>query len=317
MTVAGYRWLIAEGFAPERVVIAGDSAGGGLTMATLLKALRRRRGDARRRGADLADVGSRGDGRIDDVVLFYATDDSPARWRWRSSSCSSATATAIDPYAAPLHGDLAGLPPLLIQVGDAEVLLDDAVRLADNAFAEAGVDVTLEVWPEMIHVFQGVCRLRARGRRGDHAHRRLLPSQARPRLSANIGRVSPGRHRTPRRDRRCRARAERATARDPPTRRRLPSSRAPNSPPPTMSTTRRGATIAYERAQAIALAATSDDRCRSAVEPVRYAARRRVAGVHLSAATRSDVSASRRCPRPEPDRCAPQISPARGFRSEA
>ena len=59
-----------------------------------------------------------------------------------------------DPYAAPLHGDLTGLPPLLIQVGDAEVLLDDAVRLADAARA-AGVDVTLEVWPEMVHVFQG------------------------------------------------------------------------------------------------------------------------------------------------------------------
>ena len=54
-----------------------------------------------------------------------------------------------------MHGDLAGLPPLLIQVGDAEVLLDDAVRLADWPAGEAGVDVSLEVWPEMIHVFQG------------------------------------------------------------------------------------------------------------------------------------------------------------------
>ena len=57
---------------PEHVVIAGDSAGGGLTMATLLKARGRRRGDAGRRGADLADVGPRGDGRIDDVVLLDA-----------------------------------------------------------------------------------------------------------------------------------------------------------------------------------------------------------------------------------------------------
>lgn len=52
-----------------------------------------------------------------------------------------------------MHGDLTGLPPLLIQVGDAEVLLDDSIRLADKARA-AGVDVTLEVWPEMVHVFQ-------------------------------------------------------------------------------------------------------------------------------------------------------------------
>ncbi len=58
-----------------------------------------------------------------------------------------------DPLAAPLHGDPAGLPPLLIQVGDAETLLDDATRFAAKAEA-AGVDVTLEVWPEMTHVWQ-------------------------------------------------------------------------------------------------------------------------------------------------------------------
>ena len=55
--------------------------------------------------------------------------------------------------AAPLYADLKGLPPLLIQVGDAEVLLDDATRLATRA-ADAGVDTRLEVWPEMIHVWQ-------------------------------------------------------------------------------------------------------------------------------------------------------------------
>jgi acetyl esterase/lipase len=56
------------------------------------------------------------------------------------------------PLASPLYGDLAGLPPLLIQVGTAEVLLDDSIRLADKARA-AGVDTTLEVWPEMFHVW--------------------------------------------------------------------------------------------------------------------------------------------------------------------
>jgi acetyl esterase/lipase len=58
-----------------------------------------------------------------------------------------------DPLAAPLHANLSGLPPLLIQVGDAEVLLDDSTRFAERARA-AGVDVTLEVWPEMVHVWQ-------------------------------------------------------------------------------------------------------------------------------------------------------------------
>ena len=60
---------------------------------------------------------------------------------------------ARTPLAAPLYAELKGLPPLLIQVGDAETLLDDSNRLAQRARA-AGVQVKLEVWPEMIHVFQ-------------------------------------------------------------------------------------------------------------------------------------------------------------------
>jgi acetyl esterase/lipase len=56
------------------------------------------------------------------------------------------------PTASPLYADMKGLPPLLIQVGDLETLLDDATRTAANAKA-AGVDVTLEVWPEMVHVW--------------------------------------------------------------------------------------------------------------------------------------------------------------------
>jgi acetyl esterase/lipase len=59
-----------------------------------------------------------------------------------------------DPYASPLFGDYSGLPPLLLQVGDAEVLLDDSTRLAKHA-AEQGCDVTLEIWDGMPHVFQG------------------------------------------------------------------------------------------------------------------------------------------------------------------
>ena len=61
-----------------------------------------------------------------------------------------AGADPTDPYASPLFGDLAGLPPTLIQVGDAEVILDDSVRFAAKAQA-AGSPVTLEVWPHMVH----------------------------------------------------------------------------------------------------------------------------------------------------------------------
>ena len=62
------------------------------------------------------------------------------------------SADARNPLASPLHADLANLPPLLIQVGDAEVFLDDATRLAEKA-KFAGVDVTIEVWPDAIHVW--------------------------------------------------------------------------------------------------------------------------------------------------------------------
>ena len=60
---------------------------------------------------------------------------------------------ARSPLAAPLYADLAGLPPLLVQVGTAETLLDDSTRLAERA-RKAGVNVTLEPWENMIHVFQ-------------------------------------------------------------------------------------------------------------------------------------------------------------------
>ncbi len=76
------------------------------------------------------------------------------------------------PLASPIYADLSGLPPLLIQVGENEVLLDDSTRLAERAEA-AGVDVTLEVWPEMIHVWHFFADDAAGGPAGDRAHRRM------------------------------------------------------------------------------------------------------------------------------------------------
>ena len=63
-----------------------------------------------------------------------------------------------NPLAAPLHGDYRGLPPMLLQVGDAEILLDDSTRVAEKAKA-AGVKVELEVWPEMVHVWHVYAKL--------------------------------------------------------------------------------------------------------------------------------------------------------------
>jgi epsilon-lactone hydrolase len=149
---AAYRWLLANGTKANRIVIGGDSAGGGLTLATL-------------------------------VALREAKDPLPAAAvclsPWTDMECtgeSMKTKAAVDPLiapgetlenmvkmylggkdprlplASPLHADFTGLPPLLIQVGGREVLLDDSTRVARRAEA-AGVKVTLDVWEEMIHVW--------------------------------------------------------------------------------------------------------------------------------------------------------------------
>jgi phosphinothricin tripeptide acetyl hydrolase len=148
---AAYRWLLDQGIAPGRIVIAGDSAGGGLTVATLL-ALR----DA---GLPLPAGGAC-------ISPWVDLTFSGASYRTRAAADPIVTRPGIDemaraylgataaraPLASPLFGDLRGLPPLLIHVGSDEVLLDDAVQLADRA-KTAGVDATLEVWDRMIHVW--------------------------------------------------------------------------------------------------------------------------------------------------------------------
>jgi epsilon-lactone hydrolase len=149
--VAAYRWLLGRGLAPSRVVVAGDSAGGGLTVATLLTL--RDRGLPRPAGGacispwvDLTCGGA-----------TYATKAAvdPIVTRESVEMMAQAYAGAGDPKApllSPLYADLRGLPPLLVQVGSDEVLLDDSLGLGERARA-AGVDVTVEEWPAMIHVW--------------------------------------------------------------------------------------------------------------------------------------------------------------------
>ncbi len=149
--VAGYRWLLEQGTDPERTIIAGDSAGGGLTVATLVA--------LRDRGLPLPAAAVCLSPWVDleglgDSVRAKAAEDpmlDPAHLPV-SASAYLAGANPRTPLAAPLYADLAGLPPLLVQVGTAEILLDDSTRLNERARA-AGVDVTLEVWDEMIHVW--------------------------------------------------------------------------------------------------------------------------------------------------------------------
>jgi len=149
--VVAYRFLLDQGLKPGRIVIAGDSAGGGLTVATLL-ALREAGLPSPAGGwcispwVDLTNASGTMSSKADeDLIVSAASLDAYA----------AAYAAGGDLRAAPcspLFGDLAGLPPLLIQVGSAETLLDDSLGLAANA-SRADVEVRLEVWPGQQHVF--------------------------------------------------------------------------------------------------------------------------------------------------------------------
>lgn len=151
--LTAYRWLIdAEKITPKNLIIAGDSAGGGLTVGGLIR--------MRDKGIPLPAAA---------ICLSPGIDPT-------GSGESFKTKVDVDPFITPelfkfminnffgdidletpltsaLLADLSGLPPMLIQVGTSEILLDDSVRLAERAKA-AGVDVTLDVWEDMIHVFQ-------------------------------------------------------------------------------------------------------------------------------------------------------------------
>jgi epsilon-lactone hydrolase len=155
--VAAYRWLVRGGTAPERIVVAGDSAGGGLT-AALLVALRDA-GDPLPAGgvcispwADLACTG-------ESMKTCAARD--PMVQRGPLLDMAAEYLGGQDPnapLASPIQANLHGLPPLLIHVGTAETLLDDATRLADRARAD-GVAVDIEVWDDMIHVWHAFAPL--------------------------------------------------------------------------------------------------------------------------------------------------------------
>jgi monoterpene epsilon-lactone hydrolase len=156
-----YRWLLAQGYKPGRIVIAGDSAGGGLTLAALL-AIR----DSKLplpAGAvpispwtDLEGTGESVRTRATrDVMVTQENLASSARDYYGAHD-------PRDPLVSPVHADFRGLPPMLIQVGDAEILLDDATRVAARAKA-AGVQVELEVWDDMPHVWHVFAKLLPEG----------------------------------------------------------------------------------------------------------------------------------------------------------
>ena len=150
-SLAVYRWLLGHGYRGRDIALLGDSAGGGLVVSLALA--------IRNAGlpmpaaiaalSPLTDLTPASDTRVtlaafDPIVV----GDPTARYALYAGAHD-----VKDPLISPVYGDLQGLPPLLIQVGTREVLLSDAARLARRA-REAGVDVTLDVWEGMWHVFQ-------------------------------------------------------------------------------------------------------------------------------------------------------------------
>ncbi|HUC19229.1 MAG TPA: alpha/beta hydrolase [Acetobacteraceae bacterium] len=148
-SLAAYRFLLASGFAPARIALAGESAGGGLALATLISL--RDAGLALPAAVWLASPWTDLEMRGATMQTRSAVD--PVIQKPYLQELAAAYLAGTDPRAplvSPIHADLGGLPPTLIQVGAAETLLDDSLRLAAVAGA-ANVRTTLQIWPEMFH----------------------------------------------------------------------------------------------------------------------------------------------------------------------
>ncbi len=154
--VAGYKWLLEQKVNPEKLIIGGDSAGGGLTMATLIAL--RDQGIPLPAGAfclspwtDMAVTGHSIVENDKSDSMFYGEGVR------RMAAVYLGGASPSNPLASPIFGDLTGLPPLLIYVSDSEVLRDDSIRLAERARA-CGVRTDLRVWNGLPHVWPALAR---------------------------------------------------------------------------------------------------------------------------------------------------------------
>ncbi len=145
-----YRHVLAHGHPPDRVVIAGESAGGGLTLALLLRL--RDLGEAMPAAAAVISPWV-------DLEMTGSTVDPNTKYDFLNRKTLEAYARRYvgdhqrrDPLASPLHADMSGLPPLLVHAGGAEALCADATRIIERA-KEHGVEVVSTIYPEMIHAF--------------------------------------------------------------------------------------------------------------------------------------------------------------------
>lgn len=149
---ACYRWLLDEGYKPGQIAIGGDSAGGGLTVATMINL--KNLGIALPAGAILLSPWVDLSGSGDSVDANEKAD--PILSRVALKNFADLYVGDLDrkaPLASPLFADLSGLPALLVHVGSTEILLSDAERLVAKV-KQAGGDAVLTIWSKMPHVFQ-------------------------------------------------------------------------------------------------------------------------------------------------------------------
>lgn len=149
-SMTAFNWLISQGNDPSKIVIAGDSAGGGLAISTLVSL--RDQGQALPACAvclspwvDLSSVHEK-DRKVDDPILNAEILSMYARYY--IGECNP-----INPLISPIIADLRGLPPILIHAGTNEILLNQIKEFSEKA-REANVELTLETWPGLFHVFQ-------------------------------------------------------------------------------------------------------------------------------------------------------------------
>ena len=151
-----YRWLLKQGIDPGMIIIAGDSAGGGLTLSTLL-AIKENKLPMPACAYMLS-------------PLLDVSDQAPSRWKNAMSDTALPAPknralnprplylgdnAPEDPLVSPINGNFAGLPPMYVQVSDSEMLLDDSLRLARRAHIY-DVEVSVDIWRKVPHVWQAM-----------------------------------------------------------------------------------------------------------------------------------------------------------------
>jgi epsilon-lactone hydrolase len=172
-----YRWLLDQGISPAHIAFTGDSSGGGLSITTQLR--------AREQGLRLPAAAMPFSAWVDMEVSgesYQTNRDKDAFYyqevvQWLVDTFLGENGDRRDPLANPLYTDLTGLPPMYIQVGGDETLLDDSRRLAEHA-RTAGVEVSLDIFPEQQHTFQMAA---GRAPEADDAIRRMA-AWVRPKL---------------------------------------------------------------------------------------------------------------------------------------